>query len=219
MKIAVVLALASVLALPAFAQVYYDCTGQPDGTPCDDGNSCTTADTCYQEYCMGGPPLDCDDGDPCTIDTCGSFGGCSHRSDPYCTSNRPPDCRRAAASSGELWPPKHQLVPESVIGVVDPDGDHVTITITRIAQDEPVDGGGVASTCPDGEGVGPNKALLRAERNENGDGRVYDIAFTANDGNGGQCTSAVRVCVPLRLGGSCGDDGVAFNAMGTCLAE
>src|SRR5439155_18520888 len=56
------------------------CVHQPllDGTPCDDGNACTTGDTCQNGTCDGGPSLDYDDGDPCTIDTCLSVSGCIH---------------------------------------------------------------------------------------------------------------------------------------------
>lgn len=29
------------------------CTGQPNGTPCDDGNACTTGDSCQGQLCVG----------------------------------------------------------------------------------------------------------------------------------------------------------------------
>lgn len=44
--------------------------------PCDDGNSCTTNDTCQIGVCRGTAP-NCDDGNPCTDDIC-SDGGCTH---------------------------------------------------------------------------------------------------------------------------------------------
>ena len=37
---------------------------------------------------------------------------------------------------------------------------------------------------------------LRAERSGNGDGRVYEISFTADDGNGAMCTGTIQVGVP-----------------------
>lgn len=51
------------------------------GGPCDDGNICTTDDTCVQSgQCAGGPA--CDDGDPCTLDTCNPWAGqCTHTFD------------------------------------------------------------------------------------------------------------------------------------------
>jgi uncharacterized repeat protein (TIGR01451 family) len=51
-----------------------------DGT-CEDGDGCTTGDTCSGSTCVAGPPIDCDDADPCTIDTCESATGCSSNFD------------------------------------------------------------------------------------------------------------------------------------------
>src|SRR5207244_779952 len=116
--------------------------------------------------------------------------------------NLPPDCSAAAASPAILWPPNHQFVNVSVVGVTDPDGDPVAVTITGIAQDEPLNGGGSGNTCPDATGVGTATGSLRAEREGGGDGRAYHIAFTGDDGRGGRCTGSVTVCVPHDQGAS-----------------
>jgi len=84
----------------------------------------------------------------------------------------------------------------AIAGVTDPDGDPVTITVTGITQDEPIDSEDSGSPCPDGAGVGTSIALIRAERAGGGDGRVYHVSFVADDGRGGQCTGTVTVCVP-----------------------
>src|SRR5262249_53177542 len=39
---------------------------------------CTDPDACSGGACVGGPPLDCDDGFVCTIDTCDPLSGCVH---------------------------------------------------------------------------------------------------------------------------------------------
>ena len=44
------------------------------GTPCDDGNACTEADTCSDGVCTGIPVI-CDDGNPCTTDYCDAGTG------------------------------------------------------------------------------------------------------------------------------------------------
>jgi len=49
-----------------------------EGTPCEDGDACTTEDTCSGGVCVGGPPVDCDDGNPCTDDGCNPSTGCYH---------------------------------------------------------------------------------------------------------------------------------------------
>lgn len=49
------------------------------GSTCEDGNLCTTGESCGATMtCGGGRPIDCDDGNPCTVDTCGAAVGCVH---------------------------------------------------------------------------------------------------------------------------------------------
>ncbi|MBM4396398.1 MAG: hypothetical protein FJ087_11970 [Deltaproteobacteria bacterium] len=51
-------------------------TGAPlDGTSCDDGSACTGGDVCAGGDCAG-TPLDCDDDNPCTNDSCLPGIGC-----------------------------------------------------------------------------------------------------------------------------------------------
>ena len=45
---------------------------------CNDGNVCNGAETCQGGTCAGGTPLNCDDGDACTTDTCDPAAGCQH---------------------------------------------------------------------------------------------------------------------------------------------
>jgi len=54
--------------------------GTPIPGPCDDGNTCTTADTCAGGVCVGGPALNCNDGNVCTDDTCNPATGCVNTS-------------------------------------------------------------------------------------------------------------------------------------------
>ena len=85
------------------------------------------------------------------------------------------------------------------MGVTDPDGDPITITITAITSDEVTatdEGSGGAKHAPDADGVSTDTASVRAERSGNGDGRVYAISFMAEDGRGGVCESSVTVNVP-----------------------
>ena len=91
-------------------------------------------------------------------------------------------------------------MPITVLGVTDPESDPVTIKITGIQQDEPVDSLGDGNFVPDGKGVGTATAEVRAERSGTkkvpGDGRFYHISFEATDGHGGACTGKVLVSVP-----------------------
>jgi CSLREA domain-containing protein len=111
-----------------------------------------------------------------------------------------PDCSQAAASPNLLWPPNHKLVPIQITGVADPGRGAVTLSVTSIFQDEPVHSPGSGNTGPDGTGVGTAAPSVRAERDGDGDGRVYHISFTVTDSAGGSCTGAVTVGVPKSQG-------------------
>jgi FOG: WD40-like repeat len=55
------------------------CThGALTGVPCDDGSVCTEGDLCLDGQCLAGAPIDCGDGNPCTIDACDPTLGCTH---------------------------------------------------------------------------------------------------------------------------------------------
>lgn len=110
--------------------------------------------------------------------------------------NQPPDCTEGQPTADILWPPNHKLVSIFIQGVTDPDGDPITLSVTGITQDEPVNGLGDGDKSPDGFGVGTDQARIRAERSGTGNGRVYAITFEADDGGGGICTGQVMVGVP-----------------------
>ena len=155
---------------------------------------------------------ECDDGNTANGD------GCSAQCTVEIPTNNDPSCSAAAASSPVLWPPNHQLVPISIVGVTDPDGDTISITVNSITQDEPVtdQGQGAGKTSPD---ASLSPLAVRAERNGNpktpGDGRVYQINFTASDGAGGSCSATVTVCVPHdnRPGASCVASGASYSSI------
>lgn len=151
----------------------------------------------------------CDDGNTTNGDGCSST--CQ-------LENQPPDCSAAAATPAMIWPPNHKMVGIAVSGVTDPNGDAVTITATSVRQDEKVKdtGAGSGNTSPDAT-LSP--LAVRAERNGNpktpGNGRVYTIGFTADDGNGGTCSGTVKVCVPhdQRPGATCVDEGPLYDSL------
>jgi parallel beta-helix repeat protein len=86
------------------------CVNTPNTEPCNDGDPCTTADTCSGGICLGGPSLNCDDGNVCTDDSCDPATGCVNTpnaepcddGDPcttadtcsggICLGGPPPDC-------------------------------------------------------------------------------------------------------------------------------
>jgi hypothetical protein len=107
------------------------------------------------------------------------------------TANAPPDCGPVRAAPGSLLPADGALQSVVLGGATDPDGDPVAILITGVTQDEPV------GSAPDASRAGgTNRVLLRAERDVDGDGRVYRVSFTASDGLGGSCSGTTTVQVP-----------------------
>lgn len=163
----------------------------------------------------------------------GSLSECNETNNVRCVEvdalcNRPPQCDGAALSSSGCWPPNHTFMLAEILGVADPDaGDEVTITVTGVSQDEPVKekGTGSGNTAPDAvlvdaDGDGSAEAVrLRCERAGNpktpGNGRVYEVSFTAEDGKGGQCTGTASFCVPhdQRPDGACIDDGLRYDSL------
>jgi len=130
--------------------------------------------------------------------------------------NAPPDCSAVTASPDVLWPPNHKLRNVTLSGLTDPDGDPVTLTITGVTQDEPINGLGDGDTSPDAAvGATSSQVLLRAERSGLGDGRVYEISFTGTDIAGATCTGTVTVSVPhSRNGDPAVDSGQLYDSFG-----
>ncbi len=54
------------------------CVTIANSAPCSDGNVCTLGDVCDGGFCTTAGPLDCDDKNPCTSDTCDGSKGCQH---------------------------------------------------------------------------------------------------------------------------------------------
>jgi hypothetical protein len=118
--------------------------------------------------------------------------------------NTCPDVSGALPSACCLWPPNHKFEGAmsdalSIIGVVDPDGDDVEIEITAITSDEATCaavGAGGKVHAPDAIIGTGNQFWLRIERMGPGNGRVYNVHFTATDSNGCEVSGVVAVCIP-----------------------
>lgn len=110
-----------------------ECAGTPvpDGATCDDGNECTSVDRCIAGMCVGGPIFDCDDGDPCTDDTCHPSRGCTHMPRGSSCGARD-DSRRVAASDSVAAdaanPPPRDMVRMASLR---PNGDEPSDTPVR----------------------------------------------------------------------------------------
>src|SRR5690606_25948885 len=56
------------------------CSNPPltSGTPCEDGDACTENDVCDDGSCLPGMPVNFDDQNPCTADSCDAMSGVQH---------------------------------------------------------------------------------------------------------------------------------------------
>jgi MYXO-CTERM domain-containing protein len=79
-------------------------TRLPEGTPCADADPCNGEEVCQQGACQPGPALDCDDGDPCTVDACSADAGCAHIVAPDGTACGTAPCDSATCHGGQCGP-------------------------------------------------------------------------------------------------------------------
>jgi len=80
------------------------CQFTPNSEPCDDGNLCTTVDTCKGGFCKGSVAPDCNDGNACTSDSCDPEVGCIHDVGPMngapCAAGVGPCAEAGSCSQG-----------------------------------------------------------------------------------------------------------------------
>ncbi|HKY01744.1 MAG TPA: hypothetical protein VJM53_04255 [Burkholderiales bacterium] len=122
------------------------------------------------------------------------------------SSNTAPVCSAAVANPKTITSNNRQMVAVTIQGVTDADGEIPVITITGIKQDEWV------GSAPDASGVGQPIAMVKAERAEEKNGRVYHIAFSASDNKGGACASEVTVEVRRYTNKAAVDDGPKYDS-------
>jgi hypothetical protein len=127
--------------------------------------------------------------------------------------NQAPDVSNACPSKESLWPANRKFEKVTIAGVTDPEEDDVKIIITDITSDEPAAFSKRDPFTPDGFIVGKDIALLRAERDSTGNGRVYAITFIAKDSKGNESTGTVQVGVPISKGQPCIDDGQNYDPL------
>lgn len=141
----------------------------------------------------------------------------------------PPACGNAKADPKRIEKADHRLHPieieqlgedkrEWITGDDDESHDNVRTKILTVRQDEPTSGLGSGDTSPDAAILTTkrerDKLLLRAERREGGNGRVYTVTFRATDKAGHSCQGTVKVCVPAtNKQKACIDDGPNVDSL------
>ena len=127
------------------------------------------------------------------------------------SANRSPDCSAVSATPRTLAQMRDKLAWVMLSGATDPDGDALSYHIDGVSQDEYVTGVG-DDTSPDAAlTTNPDQVQLRSEANPQFNGRVYRIAYTISDGQGGSCSGIAKVSVPRKKGTPAIDDGDAAS--------
>ncbi len=101
-----------------------------------------------------------------------------------------------------LWPPNHRYhtisVSDCIESVTDLCDSAPTISVISVASDEGEDlrGDGDGDRMSDIIITCPDTVRLRAERDGNGNGRIYSITYAATDNSGNRSTAVCHVYVP-----------------------
>ncbi len=115
------------------------------------------------------------------------------------TNNAPVDYGCVIASKPVLWPPNHEMVPVSLwLNYKEMPVKFSSVRIVSVTSNEPETGLWADDLGPDWE-ITSSKTLklkLRAERDDNGNGRVYTITVEGKDKKGNVYLCSTTVTVP-----------------------
>ncbi len=113
----------------------------------------------------------------------------------------PPVIRSLTANPAIISQNNHAMVPVTVTVSASDNSDPAPVSrIISITSDEPVTGKG-DNTSPDWQITGPLTANVRAERSNQGDGRIYTITVECRDASGNAATGTTTVTVPKKVSG------------------
>jgi len=127
------------------------------------------------------------------IDASGNSATCSQVITVF--DNTPPQITGLSVSETILWPPNHKMRNITVSYQVN-DNCTTPNTAISVSSNEPVNGTGDGDTDPDWVIIDNHHIQLRAERAANGNGRIYTITITTNDGCNGEVSATIEVTVP-----------------------
>jgi hypothetical protein len=127
--------------------------------------------------------------------------------------NVAPQITGLSTSKQILAPPNHKMQDITVnYNVIDNCNSSPNHSF-NVVSSEPVNGTGDGDTAPDWEIINDHSIKLRAERAASGDGRIYTIIITANDGCNATVTSTAQVVVAHNITGP--HSGQSFRAGST----
>lgn len=184
----------------------------PDGTSCNDDNTCTSGDTCQAGVCTGGKAIVCTTDNPCLTASCDPAGGCFTSPKPQgvsCSDDNPCNGDEVCDGSGGCVAGTPILCVASDqchdVGVCDP--------ATGTCTNPPIKDGTDCSTgnlCVTGE-------ICRAGVCTGGTETVCSASDVCHDA--GTCDPTTGFCSnPDRADDAACDDGNACTETDTCQA-
>lgn len=128
-----------------------------------------------------------------TYEICNSYGFCDTAVVTMNLVNMPPVCEGSSTIFVEVWSPNHSMVPITIEGVYDPDGDPINYVLLSVVIYE--EGYSYNADLDDIDFDAEN-GLIRAERSGNGNGRIYAIEYLALDPDAQFCEGMAYIYVP-----------------------
>ena len=113
----------------------------------------------------------------------------------------PPQITGFTASKQSLWPPNHTMRDITLNYTASDNCIGTPVVTVTVNSNEPVNGTADGDTDPDWEIIDNHHIKLRAERAANGDGRVYTITVTVDDGCNPPVSQSKQVMVAHNITG------------------
>ena len=150
------------------------------------------------------------------VELSATWSNIEYSTTPCCADVTPPTVE-VTVNRDLLWPPNHKYgeICASVSATDDCD-ENPTVSLVGVTSNEP-DSGLDDDDLPNDIVVGENDCFsLRAERGDDGPGRVYTITYSATDAAGNTAQGTATVTVPHDMGGHA-NSSQGFNASGTAI--
>jgi hypothetical protein len=132
--------------------------------------------------------------------------------EPFSIVDRTPPAIELSLKNDQIWPPNGEMVDVGFSYSVSDNCDSSPLVFVKVTSDEPSAAGPASGSEPDAKILENNRLLLKAQRSDAGDGRVYVITLTATDASSNSTSSHVIVRVNLAPGQKAIDSGQNYDA-------
>ncbi len=208
------------------------CVTTPIISQCDDSSVCTNGDFCKEGKCIGSTPVNCDDQNPCTTDSCHQTVGCQYQAvavvkqcddgsscttgdtcvDGVCQGKPTVSCDDGNSCTIDSCNATGGCVFTQVPGIVCDDNDPCTKDVCNVTLDICTNNPSSGAPCVDEDLCTVNDVC--------NEGQCVGKKMSCDDGDGctdDSCLSGTCVHTSIAQGSPC-DDGIACTTGDTCSA-